>query len=184
MSSLSFGFARPDDIDEVVALVQSAYRGEHSRRGWTTEAELIDGQRIDAAMLTEVLETPGTVVLVARSGNRLVACCEIHRTDVPSPHSPTTATFGMFAVDPDHQDAGIGSQVLAEAERIAAGDWGLQSMQLTVIDVRRELISWYQRRGYEPTGETRPFPHGDERFGLPRRDDLRFMVMEKSLTVS
>lgn len=184
MQSLSFGIAGTDDIEMVVSLVQSAYRGEHSRVGWTTEADLLDGQRIDSIMLAELLDNPGTIVVMAQSDGQLLACCEISTTSTASSVGPATAVFGMFAVDPNQQGTGIGSQVLAEAERLVAEDWGMDRMQLTVIDVRDDLIAWYRRRGYQPTGETRPFPHGDERFGQPRRDDLRFMVMEKSLTVA
>lgn len=176
MSPLTFGFAGPDDIAAVVALVQSAYRGDHSRRGWTFEADLLDGQRIDAPMLAEVLATPDAMVLTARRAGHLLACCEIR----PS-QQPGTAVFGMFAVDPDHQSGGIGSQVLTEAEGLAASRLRSVRMELTVIDRRHELIAWYRRRGYRPTGETRPFPHGDERFGLPRHDDLQFVVLEKTL---
>ena len=176
MPPLTFGFAGPDDTAAVVDLVQSAYRGDRSRRGWTFEADLLDGQRIDAPMLGEVLATPDAVVLTARRNGLLLACCEIRpATDA------LTAVFGMFAVDPEHQAGGIGSQVLIEAERIATTRLGSVRMELTVIDRRHELIAWYRRRGYRPTGETRPFPHGDERFGLPRYDDLQFVVLEKTL---
>lgn len=176
MSPLTFGFAGPDDTTAVVDLVQSAYRGERSRRGWTFEADLLDGQRIDASMLGEVLATPDAMVLTAQRNGLLLACCEIR----PGADR-LTAVFGMFAVDPDHQAGGIGSEVLIEAERIATTRLGSVRMELTVIDRRHELIAWYRRRGYRLTGETRPFPHGDERFGLPRYDDLQFVMLEKTL---
>jgi ribosomal protein S18 acetylase RimI-like enzyme len=89
--------------------------------------------------------------------------------------------FGMFSVVPTLQGAGVGKRVLAEAERIVRDEFGLARMRMTVIDVRDELIGFYQRRGYRRTGIHRPFPYGDERFGLPRRDDLRFEVLEKDL---
>jgi ribosomal protein S18 acetylase RimI-like enzyme len=87
----------------------------------------------------------------------------------------------MFSVDPQRQGGGLGKQVLAEAERIVRQDWGCDAMRMTVIDVRDELIAFYQRRGYRRTGILKPFPYGDERFGLPRRRDLRFEVLEKPL---
>jgi ribosomal protein S18 acetylase RimI-like enzyme len=87
----------------------------------------------------------------------------------------------MFSVRPGLQGGGIGKQVLAEAERIAREDWGLAVMRMTVIDIRAELIAFYERRGYHRTGIRKPFPYGDERFGLPLRDDLRFEVLEKEL---
>jgi hypothetical protein len=71
--------------------------------------------------------------------------------------------------------------LLAAAEQHAQRRFGAQSIEMTVIDARRELIAWYERRGYRVTGEIRPFPYGDERFGIPRRDDLRFIVMRREL---
>jgi GNAT superfamily N-acetyltransferase len=180
MPPLTFELAGADDIKRVVDLVQGAYRGEHSRRGWTTEADLLDGQRIDAPMLAEVVRDPDAVVVMALSGDQLVGCCEVHGRTNSSNGSAPIARFGMFAVEPDQQATGVGTQVLAEAERIAGQEWGLGRMELTVIDARDELIAWYRKRGYEPTGETRPFPQDEERFGMPRRP-LRFMVMDKAL---
>ena len=87
----------------------------------------------------------------------------------------------MFAVDPGEQGSGLGKQVLAEAERIARDGWHCRAMRMTVIVQREELIAWYERRGYRRTGEYQPFPYGDERFGIPRRDDLRFEVLRKEL---
>ena len=58
---------------------------------------------------------------------------------------------------------------------------GMPTMRMTVIDIRDELIAFYERRGYRRTGIKKPFPYGDARFGLPKRDDLRFEVLEKPL---
>ncbi len=89
--------------------------------------------------------------------------------------------FGMFSVQPKLQGGGIGKVVLDEAERIVRDEWKLSAMRMTVIDVREELIAFYERRGYRRTGITKPFPYGDARFGLPKREDLRFEVLEKIL---
>jgi ribosomal protein S18 acetylase RimI-like enzyme len=89
--------------------------------------------------------------------------------------------FGMFSVEPTRQGGGLGKQVLAEAERIVREDWRCDAMRMTVIDVREELIAFYERRGYRRTGIKKPFPATDPRFGIPRRDDLRFEVLEKPL---
>ena len=175
MAPVTFRRATTDDIHAVVDLVQSAYRGERSRAGWTFEADLIDGQRIDVEMLRDLLETPGTNVLVAESDG-LVGCCEISL-----PADTSVALFGMFAVDPTRQAEGIGRALLGEAERTAVAEWGATQMRLSIIHLRDELIAWYARRGYTVTDETLAFPYGDERFGRPRRDDLFFLVMEKSL---
>jgi len=175
MSELSFRTALSGDVAAIVGLVESAYRGDSSRAGWTTEADLLDGQRTDAAAVADIVIATDREVLLAYVDDELIACCELHARD------GGTAYFGMFAVVPTKQGGGIGAQVLAEAERIAAANWDAPVMEMTVIAQRRELIEWYERKGYTRTGETRPFPHGDERFGLPRRDDLEFVVLAKSL---
>jgi GNAT superfamily N-acetyltransferase len=163
------------DVDEIVQLVESAYRGETSKAGWTTEADLLAGQRTDAAAVREIVESPDARVLLAVDVDALLACCQLERRGVD------TAYFGMFAVRPGLQGDGLGKLVLARAERLARDEWRASLMRMTVIAQRYELIAWYERRGYRATGETRPFPYGDERFGLPRRDDLHFVVLAKSL---
>jgi GNAT superfamily N-acetyltransferase len=171
-----FRRADHDDVPDLVALVESAYRGERSRQGWTTEADLIDGQRVDTRMLTDTLADPDTTVLVRLDDQGdAIACCELRRVD------ERTAAFGMFAVSPTLQGDGLGGEVLAEAERVAARDWGSTQLRMAVITLRVELIEWYGRRGYTPTGEEQAFPYGDERFGRPLRDDLRFTVLSKGL---
>tara|TARA_R110002051_G_scaffold119484_2_gene192917 strand:- start:41 stop:628 length:588 start_codon:yes stop_codon:yes gene_type:complete len=174
MTTLSFRTATTDDIPALVALVTSAYRGEASRTGWTSEADLIDGDRIDAAALEADLSRDRSIILLAERGDQLVACA--HVADVNG-----EGYFGMFAVNPEQQGSGLGSIVLAEAENYAAREWGVPVMQMTVIDVRAELIAFYERRGYVRTGITKPFPYGDERVGTPKRDDLQFEVLEKPL---
>ncbi len=102
---------------------------------------------------------------------------------VPPREAPRRARLPLPAWLPRRilQRGGIGKQVLAECERIARDEWGLPVMRMTVIDVRAELIAFYQRRGYRRTGVFKPFPYGDTRFGLPKRQDLRFEVLEKPL---
>jgi ribosomal protein S18 acetylase RimI-like enzyme len=108
------------------------------------------------------------------SGVELLGCAQLERT-------PDYAYFGMFSVRPGLQNGGIGRAVLAEAERIAREDWALPAMRMSVIMQRAELIAWYERRGYARTGEYLPFPYGDERFGRPKREDLKFEVLVKRL---
>jgi len=175
-ASWSFRVAQAADVDAIVALVQSAYRGEGSKRGWTTEADMLDGQRTDPAGVAALLDKPGSVVLLAESAAGLHACAHIERQG-------QAGYFGMFSVSPQLQGGGIGRAMLAEAERIARDDWTCNEMQMTVISIRDELIAWYERRGYRRTGQYRPFPYGDERFGIPKRADLRFELLVKSLGV-
>ncbi len=174
MSHPTFRTASHADIDAVVALVQSAYRGDSGRRGWTTESDLLDGQRTDAQDVAGLIDRPDSLVLLLEREDRLLASCHLERQG-------DTAYFGMFAVDPAQQGGGTGKQVLAEAERIARDVWHCSAMHMTVIVQRGELIAWYQRRGYHRTGQRKPFPYGQERFGIPRRDDLCFEVLSKDL---
>jgi ribosomal protein S18 acetylase RimI-like enzyme len=174
IDTIRFRNATPRDIQAVVHLVQSAYRGEASRVGWTTEADILDGQRIDREGVSEVIRKPHSRVLLAELGDVLLACCHIEKQDV-------TCYFGMFAVAPSGQGRGLGKAMLAEAERIGRQEWSCEHMAMTVIDLRDDLLAWYERRGYRRTGEHAPFPYGDERFGIPKRDDLRFEWLRKTL---
>lgn len=161
--------ATADDVAAVVALVESAYRGDASKAGWTTEADLLDGQRTDPDEVRSVLDD----LVVAEQDGELVGCCTLIPRD-------GHAYFGMFAVRPGLQGGGVGSRLLAEAEKLAA-EHGAAHVEMTVISARTELIEFYLRRGYVDTGETRPFPYGDDRFGQPRRQDLAFTVLTKEL---
>ena len=164
------------DVPAIVDLVESAYRGDASRVGWTTEADLLDGQRTDADAVAATVASGSSIVLlaVAEDGN-LLACCQLE------PHDQGVCHFGMFAVRPTQQGGGVGRKLLAAAETYARDEFGSTTMEMSVIAQRAELIAWYERRGYARTGATQPFPYGDERFGLPRRDDLHFVVLEKGI---
>ena len=172
--SLSFRNAEAADIAAIVSLVESAYRGDASRAGWTTEADLLDGQRVDARGVAELVAKPHSRVLLGESGAVLLACAHIEKQG-------QACYFGMFSVRPKLQGAGIGQQMMGEAERIARDEWKCVQMEMTVISVRDELIAWYARRGYRRSGVFKPFPYGDEHFGIPKRDDLRFEMLVKPL---
>jgi ribosomal protein S18 acetylase RimI-like enzyme len=174
--ALMFRFADARDVAAIVTLVESAYRGDASRVGWTTEADLIDGQRTDVQAVESMLATPGSVMLLAETDGQLAGSCRLDRRE------DSEVYLGMFAVQPSRQGQGWGRQILAEAERVARRDWGASTMVMTVIAQRQELIAWYRRRGYLPTGEMRPFPYGQDRVGIPKRSDLHFVVLAKPLT--
>ncbi|MFF2145957.1 GNAT family N-acetyltransferase [Kitasatospora sp. NPDC058190] len=169
-----FRVATVADVPALVELVESAYRGEASKAGWTTEADLLDGRRTDPASVTEAVEDPEGVVLLVERDGELVACCQLERR-------ADRAYFGMFSVRPTLQGGGIGRVVLAEAERVAREEWSVALLEMKVVEQRAELIAWYERRGFRRTGVYSPFPYGDERFGIPRRPDLRFEQLTKEL---
>jgi ribosomal protein S18 acetylase RimI-like enzyme len=207
MASLAFRFATIDDVPAVVVLVESAYRGDASRAGWTTEADLLEGQRTDAAMVAEAIGRDGVQVLLAERDGELVACCELTApggerdpqatgafaaaqsgSGAEPPHGCSaesrtagSAYLGMFAVQPELQGAGIGRAVLDEAARIAGDDWGAEALELSTLHPREELIAWYERCGFARTGELRAFPYGDERYGVPQRDDIQQVVLSRPL---
>jgi len=169
-----FRAAAAGDVATIVALVESAYRGDASRKGWTTEADFLDGQRTDPVGVAALIGKPGNRILLAEQGGRMLACCHLEQQG-------DACYFGMFAVDPTLQGGGVGKLMMNEAERIAAREWQCIQMEMTVITIRAELIAWYERRGYQRSGVFKPFPYGDERFGIPKRDDLRFEILVKPL---
>jgi ribosomal protein S18 acetylase RimI-like enzyme len=174
MGEVRMRLATAADVPGLVALVNSAYRGESSRAGWTTEADLLDGIRIDEARLHSAIASPYSAILVAEEAGRLVACVHLQKTG-------GDCYLGMLTTLPTVQGRGVGRQVIAAAERWAIDRWQSASMHMTVLVQRPELIAWYERRGYVRTGQQKPFPYGDQRFGLPLRADLAFEVLRKPL---
>ena len=166
--------ATPADIPALHALVESAFRGDSARRGWTHEADLLGGQRTDPAALAEAIADPDRTILIASDGDTPAGCVEVKRAGTGR------SALGLLAVRPDRQAGGLGRRLVAAAEDHARAAHGATRMEMTVIAVRGELIAWYERQGYVRTGETRPFPMDDPRFGLPRQR-LSFVVLERSL---
>ncbi|QJQ32658.1 GNAT family N-acetyltransferase [Sphingomonas lacunae] len=162
------------DVMDLHALVESAYRGDSARRGWTHEADLLDGQRTDPDMLLASIADPRQTILLAEEDGELVGCVLIEGRD-------DHGYVGMVTVDPSRQAAGLGRWLLEQAETLVSRSFGFDRARMTVIAQRTELIAWYGRRGYEDTGERSDFPYGDARFGKPRQDDLVFVILEKSL---
>lgn len=170
-------FTQADDshIENLVQLINSAYRGESSKQGWTTEADLLDGQRTDADALRELINKEDSIILIAEDDDTgsLAGCVHLERQGL-------NCYLGMLTVAPSLQDQGIGKLLLAESEALAQF-WDCKFIRMTVISKREELISWYQRQGFKITGEKQPFPYGNERFGIPKTDSLEFAVLEKAL---
>ncbi|CAN5376788.1 GNAT family N-acetyltransferase [soil metagenome] len=175
MSDPTIRAAPEDDVSALHRLVEHAYRGDEARRGWSHEADLLDGQRTDAPALSEAIADADRVVLLAHRESTLVGCVMLIRQDDGS------AYLGMLSVEPTLQAAGLGRYLLRVAEREAVARFQATRIEMTVIRQRPELIAWYERRGYALTGATADFPMDDERFGLPRRRDLQFLVLAKAL---
>lgn len=175
MDDVTFREALAADVPLVQPLVHHAYRGDRARVGWTHEADLLDAARIDEAALAEAVADPAHVIVLAEQGGVLIGCVQI------SDKGDGLTYLGMLTVDARLQARGLGRRLIDEAERVSRERFGATRMEMTVIVQRSELIEWYERRGYRLTGETRPFPATDPRFGVPRRSDLAFVVMEKAL---
>ena len=174
---MKFRRATAADVLAIVALVESAYRGEASRAGWTTEADLLDGQRTDPAAVQQLIDDPATHVLLVED----VAVGLLGSVTVTDEGERAAAVHvGMFAVRPTEQGRGVGRALLAEAE-VLGRRLGRDLARMSVLAQRSELIAWYERRGYRRTGSREPFPYGDPRLGLPRRDDLVFEILQKPL---
>jgi len=166
------------DLPAVVELMNRAFRGNGSQAGWCTEARYIEGDRTTLPLLRDqVSSTPDGHLLIARDDatRALQGSVWLQRT------SPGVWYLGSLTVDPALQNAGVGRQLLTAAEQWAL-ERGAKRIQMHVVNVRDTLIAWYVRRGYRLTAETRPFPYDDHRFGRPLRNDLAFVVLEKSFS--
>ncbi len=163
------------DIPALHCLVERAYRGDSARKGWTHEADLLGGQRTDVEALSEMIADPLQRILLAIGADGLVGCVQV------SQKNAGTAYLGLLSVDPDVQAGGLGKALIDAAEDAAQIEFSASKMEMTVIRQRSELIAYYERRGYALTSEERPFPHDDERFGVPVTRDLSFVVLAKAL---
>ncbi len=161
-----------EDIPELVSLVNNAYRGEASKKGWTTEADLLDGIRTDEASLYIILNKPSAVILkYSNEKNEITGCVYLEKNN-------DELYLGMLSVSPEAQAQGIGKQLMKASEEYAQ-QHRLKAVVMTVISVRTELIAWYERRGYNQTGQIEPFPE-DEKVGVPTQP-LQFIVLKKLL---
>jgi ribosomal protein S18 acetylase RimI-like enzyme len=153
-------------------LVNSAYRGDSSRQGWTTEADLLDGTRVTPDLMAEILIKPDTTVLKYEENGSLLACVELRKDSA-------NLYLGMLTVSPTLQGKGIGKLMLQAAEDEARSQ-SCTGIYMTVISVRQELIDWYKRHGYTETGERKPFHMPDTRWGVPKQA-LEFIVLQKAI---
>jgi len=172
MTNRHIALARKEDISALESLVNSAYRGDSSRQGWTHEADLLNGQRVDTAIIETMLADTNTTLLKYTEDDQIIGCVSLEKTD-------DHAYLGMLTVNPALQTKGIGRSLLEAAEHYAS-QLGCTVIEMTVITVREELIDWYIRRGYKNTGIVKAFPADDTRFGIPVKP-LEFVVLEKKI---
>ena len=165
--------ATPDDIPALERLLNTAYRGEASKNGWTTEADLLEGDlRTDAATLHQIMHTEGAVLLkYTNEDNDIEGCVFLQK-------NKDRLYLGMLSVSPWVQSKGIGKELMATAENYAKAQ-SCSCIFMKVISVRHELIAWYERKGYCKTGKTEAFPT-DNKFGIPTQP-LEFIILEKIL---
>lgn len=177
---MTFTFSNPNiriatttDIPAIKDLLNSAYRGEGSRQGWTTEADLIAGEiRTDEGVLQNVMQEPGSVLLkYTNEQQKIIGCVNLQQ------HGQSIY-LGMFSVSPHLQGLGIGKQLLNASEEYSV-QLHCTSIYMYVVSVRTELIDWYKRHGYTDTGETKPFP--EDGITGKHLKPLEFLVLEKSM---
>jgi ribosomal protein S18 acetylase RimI-like enzyme len=173
---LEYRFAVMTDVAHLVALVNSAYRGESSRSGWTTEADILDGQRTDADEVGLLVNAKSAMILLALKGGEIVGSVQLQRDE-------QFATLGMLVIKPGLQGLGWGKKFMQAAEATAIKIWGVKKIRLYVITIRFELIAFYERRGYRRSGIVKAFPT-DARFGIPKINNLEIEMMEKSVLSS
>ena len=164
--------ATPADAARLTAFVNAAYRDEEARQGWTTEADLLDGQRIDEPGMRELLAAPQAAMLLCRGADDELLGCFYAETRGPK------LLLSMLAVQPAGQNRGVGRFLLQAAEDHGRRH-GCTVSKMTVISVRTELLAYYERRGYRRTGATKPFPT-DPRYGIPKQP-LELLVLQKPL---
>ena len=171
---ISFRTAVSSDAEALVPFVNGGYRGESSKRGWTTEADILGGQRTDSGKIREMIEAKDSLVELAHIDGELIGCVHLER------EADGSCFLSMLTVDPARQAGGIGKLIMAHSDEIARAG-GCRRMRMNTISVRAELIAYYERRGYVRTGVTEPFPEGDPRFGLPKVQGLTFVELAKPL---
>ena len=169
---MNFRNATHADLSALDKLVNSAYRGEGSKQGWTTEADLLGGVRTSEASLQKMMDNPDAVILLAEEGSKLQGCVYLE-------HQGVALYLGMLTVRPDLQGKGLGAQLMQASEE-RARELGCKKIKMTVITVRDELIAYYGRKGFTDTGKREAFP-ADPAFGIPKQP-LEFMVMEKAVS--
>lgn len=165
--------AVPADSGAIASLINSVYRGENSKKGWTTEADFLGGIRITPEKITEIINGKNDIIIKAFYDNSLIGCVHLE-------NEGSYSYFGMLSIDVNYQAKGAAKVLMNECERITKNEWGLNEIRLKVISRRKELIEYYERRGFVITGEREEFGAKMETFGDPK-EKLWFETMVKKL---
>lgn len=172
---MNFSYAAIENASELVSLINSAYRLPSSSPGWTDEREVISGPRIDAQTILSEFEAGRFLLSRTAPEEEVVGCVHISGLE------DNAWYISLLAVKPTYQRGGLGASILNEVEKQAAAE-GASCLRITVINHRQPLIAWYERRGFRKTGAEVPFPYDDPSVGIPLRDDLALVILEKPLT--
>jgi N-acetylglutamate synthase-like GNAT family acetyltransferase len=170
---MQFRKAELNDAENVCALVNSVYRGENSKKGWTTEAYMLDGIRIDKESLKKIISKKDNVIILAINEGEIIGCVHLEQKG-------NRCHLGMLSVNVNYQDKGIGKKIMEHSEEYAKNEMKCSIMEMKVIGQRKELIDFYIRRGYKITGESEPFLLNTH-FGEPKSSDLYFEYLTKEL---
>jgi ribosomal protein S18 acetylase RimI-like enzyme len=173
---IKFQIAGINDAEVITSLVNSVYRGENSKKGWTTEADFLTGIRITEEKVKEIIERKSGIIILAIFEGNIIGCVHLENTG-------TNSYLGMLSVDVNYQDKGIGKLLINECERYTKEMWGLSEIKMKVISRRTELIEYYNRRGYSSTGELEDFGAHGETFG-DTKEMLYFETLKKELSSS
>lgn len=165
-----------EDADEITMLVNSVYRGENSKKGWTTEAFILDGIRITSEKVKEIIDKNNNVILTFTLNNKIIGCVHLEK-------KADTCWLGMLSVDVNYQTNGLGKFIIEKSEDFSLKYFGCTEMKMKVIGIRTELINYYFRRGYELTGETEDFNTSKNVFGKPNQANLCFKILKKVLFI-
>lgn len=161
-----------EDISALEKLINSAYRGETSKKGWATEADLLEGKRITLDELEEIIKNKDNTILKYTENSQIIG-------SVLLANKGNKLYLGMLAISPELQNRGLGKKLLQEAE-VHALNLGLSKIVMTVITIREKLIEWYNRHGYVDTGVREPFVLNDSD-AIITDQHLEFIVLEKIL---
>lgn len=161
-----------EDAPAIEKLVNSAYRGEDAKQGWTTEADLLEGVRIDLQTVQSKINDPNTLILKCVEDGRIQGCVELRKTK-------DGMHLGMLSVRPELQGKGVG-KLLVHAVEAEARKQHCSKIMMMVITERKTLMAWYERLGYTDSGIRKPFNFDGQAFGIPKQP-LEFMVLEKKI---